>query len=154
MKAQKKMENNTLILLKLHKLYNLIKNNNDKKVIKRLINKRQNPFLVDFKNDFTNFEIGLARKYLNKIANIFIDKQTFYIEDYYKRNKHNIVWYDKNHWLYDNDDFNNLLLLRAQLFRQKGTSLYKSSLELLNIYSEEQIEIIINKYYKNDTSKH
>jgi hypothetical protein len=142
------MKNNTLILLELHKIYNLSCDENEKMIIKQLIDKRQNPYLINFKNDFSNHEIGQARKYINKKANFFIDKHTLNIKDFHERISHNINWYDKSHWLYSDNTYNNLAMLRVQLFRQKGTPLYKNSLELLNIYTDEQLEILINKHFK------
>ena len=132
------MENDTIILLKLYDLYKIMNDKNQKKIIKRLIDKIKKPFIVNFKEDFEGGEITSARKVINKICNYFLyeDEQ---IDGYIYKN---------NHWLYENDTYNNLCLLIAKLYKDKKSPLYKNSLELLKIYAKEELEITIKKHYK------
>jgi hypothetical protein len=132
------MENDTLILLKLHEVHKIINDKNDKIIIKKLINKIPKPFLIDFKNDFKKSELISPRKVLNQIANKFDYEEIGGYGEYGR----------KNHWLYENDTYNNLCLLMAKLYKDKKSPLYKNSLELLKIYAEEQLEKTIKKHYE------
>ena len=132
------MENDTIILLKLYDLHKIMNDKNQKKVIKRLIDKIKKPFIVNFKENFECREIMSARRVINKIANIFDCEEIGGYGDYGR----------KNHWLYENDTYNNLCLLTAKLYKDKKSPLYKNSLELLKIYAKEELEITIKKHYK------
>jgi len=132
------MENDVIILLKLYDLYKIINDKNQKKVIKRLIDKNKKPFIVNFKDDFQGGEITSARKVINQICNYFLYEEIGGYGQYGR----------KNHWLYENDTYNNLCLLMAKLYKDKKSPLYKNSLELLKIYAKEELEITIKNHYE------
>lgn len=138
------------LLINLNKLYKSLTNANEKRTIKRLIDKRPFPFLIDQKMILTEKELGYGRNFINKVFNQKIDEliENFEDKDFYEREDYFISYYKKKHWLNFNNEYKELTLIRGQFFKQEETKLKKQGLELLNIYTEQQIELIIKKHFK------
>ena len=82
---------------------------------------------------------------IEELIEKFEDKS---FEEKYKSDEYYISYHTKNHWLNFNNEYKQLTLIRSQFFKQEDTKLKKQGLGLLNIYTEEQIELIIKKHFK------
>lgn len=138
------------VLINLNKLYKILTDINEKRTIKRLIDKRPLPFLIDSKLNLTEKELGYGRNYINKVFNQKIEEMivNFDKKEFYEQEEFYISYYKKKHWLNFNNEYKELTLIRSQFFKQDETKLKKQGLELLNIYTEQQIELIIKKHFK------
>jgi hypothetical protein len=105
---------------------------------------------IDTKLNLTEKELGYGRNYINKVFNQKIEEMIidFESKDFYEREEFLISYYKKKHWLNFNNEYKELTLIRSQFFKQDETKLKKQGLELLNIYTEQQIELIIKKHFK------
>ena len=55
------------VLINLNRLHKLLTDTNDKRTIKRLIDKRRLPFLIDKKMNLTEKQLGYGRNFINKV---------------------------------------------------------------------------------------
>ena len=135
------------ILLNLNALYKSLTDVNEKRTIKRLIDKRPMPFLIDQKIILPESVLGQGRIFINQIFNIKIN-DLFEDSPDEERYSHHINYQIKNHWLHLDNDYKELTLIRAQFYLKENTKLKKEGLKLLNIYTEQRVELIIKKHFK------
>ena len=139
------MSNDIEVLISLNNLYTSLSCKNEKRTIKRLIDKRPLPFLIDIKSNFTEKELGYGRMFIHKIFNIKAHELNELFNDKYFIES--MCWYRKDHWLIFDEDYKKLTLIRTQFNKQKESIIKRKALELLNIYTEQQVELIIKKHY-------
>lgn len=150
------MEENLDILLNLYKLKNLLNDKKEKKIIEKLINKRDKLFLIDLDLNLTSKELGYAKNQINSFFNSLVCEllvPNYFTEDSTQQdniyaNSLRIYYSDKKHWLNFDEEYKKLVLIRAQFYVKQNTIFKKQYLELLKINEIEQIIKIIKNHYK------
>lgn len=140
------------VLLDLKKMYQKLTDINEKRTIKRLIDKRPNPFVITKGLCFDEKELSgirnyLSRAYNNKIAELFPYKDDEDSDTFFRRQDKLLYYYVKNHWFPKSKEYLDLVHIRAEFNLKKEAIFKKAGMELLSIYTEEQIELIIKKHY-------
>jgi hypothetical protein len=137
---------NIIILQKLYSLKNELKDLEEKEIIQKLIDKRPKLFIPIENNNFTKKELGRAKVKVNKIFNSLI--YDLFPDDWETFKKYEINWYGEENEFQKSNIYNELVLIRCSIFEKIGTPFYKSTMELLDIHTKQELTELINKYFK------
>lgn len=133
---------NVELLINLYRIHSLLTDDEEKNIIKELILKRKMPFLLDSKDKITITKLSNARMGVNRIFNKIICD---YFDNSYEEH---VGYWKKDHWLFATEQYKELVLIRANFYNNSNSIFKKNGLELLNIYTEEKIHLLIKKHYK------